>query len=54
MLNIFFFRDDFESLKCCLDPWLSCMFDCIHVCVFLFFENLFLSNLDSSSTPLDT
>ena len=55
MLNIFFLlRDDFESSKCCLDPLLSCMFDCIHVCVFLLFEKLFLSNLDSSLTPLDT
>ena len=55
MLNIFFLlRDDFESSKCCLDPWLSCMFDCIHVYVFLFFEKPFSSNLDSSSTPLDT
>ena len=42
MLDIFlifyFVRDVFESLKCCLDLWLSSMFDCIHVCVFLFFE----------------
>ena len=37
-----------------LDPWLSCMFDCIHVYVFLFFEKLFLSSLDSFSTPLDS
>ena len=34
-------RDVFESLKCCLDLWLSSMFDCIHICVFLFFENYF-------------
>ena len=54
MLNFFLLRDDFESSKCCLDPWLSCMFDCIHVYVFLFFEKPFSSNLDSSSTPLDT
>ena len=32
----FFLRDDFESLKCCLDPWLSCMLDCIHIYVFPF------------------
>ena len=33
--------DDFESLKCCLDPWLSCMLDCIHICVFPFLKNCF-------------
>ena len=37
----FFFRDVFERSKCCLDPWLSCMFDCIHICVFLFLKNCF-------------
>ena len=50
----FFFRDDFESSKCCLDIWLSSMLDCIHVCIFLFFEKLFLSNLDSFLIPLDS
>ena len=50
-LSILLLRDDFERLKCGLDLWLSCMFYCIHLCVFLFFEKLFLSNLDSSSTP---
>ena len=25
----FLLGDVFEGLKCCLDPWLSCMFDCI-------------------------
>ena len=34
-------RDDFESLNCWLDPWLSCVLDCIHVCVFLFSKNCF-------------
>ena len=47
-LTLFMLRDDFESLKCCLDPWLSCMFDCIHVCVFLLLKNYFLSNLNTS------
>ena len=43
MLNIFFFllRDDFESLKYGLDPWLCSMLDCIHVCAFLFLKNYF-------------
>ena len=36
-LSILLMRDDFERLKWCLDLWLSCMFDCIHVCIFLFF-----------------
>ena len=40
-LTFFLLRDVFESLKCYLDPWLSCMFDCIHVCVFLFLKNGF-------------
>ena len=54
MLNIFFLlRDVFESIKCCLDFWLSSMFDCIHICVFLLFEKLFLSNLNSFSIALD-
>jgi len=46
-------RDDFESLKCCLDFWLSSMLDFIHICVFLFLEKLFLRNLDSFSIALD-
>ena len=44
-------RDDFESLKCWLDLWLSCMLDCIHICVFPFLKNGFLSNLNTSSIP---
>ena len=52
-LSILLTRDDFESAKCCLDPWLICMIDCIHVCTFLFFEKLVLSNLHSFSIPLD-
>ena len=47
MLNIFRVERFFESLKCCLDLWLSSMLDCIHICVFLSLEKLFLSNLDS-------
>ena len=42
MLNIFLLlRDVFEKSKCCLDPWLSCMFDCIHIYVFPFLKNCF-------------
>ena len=37
--------------KCRLDLWLSCMLDCIHICVFPFLKNVFLSNLDTSSIP---
>ena len=50
-LIFFLLRDVFESLICCLDLWLSSFLDCIYACVFIFFEKLFLSNLDSSSTP---
>ena len=53
MLDIFLLRDVFKSLKCCLDLWLNSLLDCIHICVFLFFEKLFLSNLDSFSIPFD-
>ena len=52
-LTFFLIRDVFESLKYFLDLWLSSMFDCIHICVFLFFEKLFLSNLDNFSIPLN-
>ena len=38
---IFLLRDDFESLKCWLDLWLSYMLDCIHICVFPFLKNGF-------------
>ena len=34
-------RDVFESLKCFLDHWLSCILDCIHVYVFLLLKNCF-------------
>ena len=34
-------RNIFESLKYCLDPWLSCMLDCIHICVFPLLKNCF-------------
>ena len=53
-LTLFLMRDVFESLKCCLDLWLSSMFDYIHICVFLFFEKQFLSNLDNFSIPLNS
>ena len=43
MLNIFV-EKYFESLKCCLDPSLSCMLDCIHICVFPFLKNYFKAN----------
>ena len=46
-------RDDFESLICWLDHWLSCILDCIHVYVFLLskncFEKLAWHFLDTSS-----
>ena len=48
MLIIFLLRDVFRRSKCCLDPWLSCMFDCIHICVFLFLKNCFKA---TSTTP---
>ena len=44
VLNFFFFfklRDYFERLLCGLDHWLSCMLDCIHVCIFLLSKNCF-------------
>ena len=44
-------RDDFERLLCWLDHWLSCMLDCIHVCVFHFQKTGFKKWLDTSSTP---
>ena len=40
-LTFFLLRDNFESLKCCLDRWLSSMLDCIHICGFLFLKNCF-------------
>ena len=46
-------RDVFERLKCCLDMCLSSILDYIHICVFLFFEKPFLSNLNSFSTAFD-
>ena len=58
----FLLRDVFKSLKCCLDLWLSGLLDCIHICVFLHFEKLFLSSSTASwqisidsylSKPLD-
>ena len=40
-LSLFLMRDDFLSLKCCLDLWLSCIFYCIHNYVLLFLKNYF-------------
>ena len=40
-LSFFLLRDVFESLKCCVDIWLSSILDCINVCVFLFLKNCF-------------
>ena len=37
----FLLKDDFESLIYWLDHWLSCMLDCIHVCVFHISKNWF-------------
>ena len=41
VLKNFKLRDYFERLLCWLDHWLSCMLDCIHVCVFLLSKNCF-------------
>ena len=41
VLKIFKLRDYFERLLCWLDHWLSCMLDCIHVCVYLLSKNCF-------------
>ena len=40
----FLLRDVFKSLNYRLDLWLSSLLDCIHFCVFLLFEKLFLSS----------
>ena len=54
MFYIFFLlRDVFESLKFCLDLWLSSLLDCIHFYVFLFFEKLFFIKLNNFSKDLD-
>ena len=34
-------KDVFESLICYLDHWLSCILDCLHVCVFPLSKNCF-------------
>ena len=54
MLIIFLLRDVFERSKCCLDPWLSCMFDYIHVFVFLLFEKKKKPFFKQSQQLLDT
>ena len=41
VLKIFRLRYYFERLLCWLDHWLSCMLDCIHICVFLLLKNCF-------------
>ena len=55
VLKNFKLRDYFERLLCWLDHWLSCMLDCIHICVFLLskncFEKLAWHLLDSFSIP---
>ena len=52
-LRFFLLKDAFESLKCWLDLWLSSMHDCIHICVFLFLEKLFL-HISTTSWYLST
>ena len=55
VLKIFKLRDYFERFLCWLDLWLSCMLDCIHICVFHIskncFEKLAWQLLDTSSIP---
>ena len=41
MLKILKLRDYFERFLCRLDHWLSCMLDCIHICVFHISKNCF-------------
>ena len=41
MLKILKLRDYFERFLCRLDHWLSCMLDCIYICVFLSSKNCF-------------
>ena len=53
VLKFFKLTDYFERFMCWLDHWLSCMLDCIHICVFLHskncFEKLARQLLDTSS-----
>ena len=55
VLKIFRLRDYFERLLGWLDHWLSCMLDCIHICVFLlsksYFEKLARHLLNTFSIP---
>ena len=44
-------RDDFKRLLCWLDHWLSCMLDCIHVCIFHSKKTGLKKWLDTSSIP---
>ena len=47
----FLLRDVFESLKFCLDLWLSSLLDCIHFCVFfLSLKNCFFIQFNNFST----
>ena len=41
VLKILKLRDYFERFLCRLDHWLSCMLDCIHICVFHISKNCF-------------
>ena len=40
-ITCFLLRDVLKRSKFCLEPWLSCSFDFIHVCVFLLSKNCF-------------
>ena len=53
--KFFRLKDYFERFLCWLDHWLSCMLDCINICVFHIlkncFEKLARHLLDTSSIP---
>ena len=55
LLKSFKLRDYFERFLYWLDYWLSCMWDCIHICVFLLSKNCFKKLaqhlFDTSSIP---
>ena len=48
VLKIFKLRDYFERFLCWLDHWLSCMLDCIHICVCTSRKTIFKRNLNTS------
>ena len=54
MLDNFLWRNVFENLKCCLDLWLSSMFDCIHFSVFLIKKKKKKTVFEQSRQLLDT